>query len=156
MSILLFVNSAATGAVANAVQLPANNFRNGPSDIVPAYSGLKVDADGGLYEKTPTGGWSRYATWLLAGTNTTYYVSRTVTEGSLTTDAGAGPLQCNADREYFISTNGPLKITTVVVNLSNDVSGSPIVASASYTFSAVTFTEIEPPRKFFSTFASSK
>jgi len=133
MSLLFFTNGS---AVSNAVQLPANNFRNRPGDIIPNYSGVKIDADGGLYEMTPGGGWSRYSTWLLAGTNTTYYVSRSVIEGSLTVDAGVGPLQCNADREYYITTNGPLKLTTVRFDLSNDSSGSPIVASASYVFSA--------------------
>ena len=141
MSIILFTNSSYAGAVTDAVQLPANNFRNQSSSIIPAYSGLKVDADGGLYEKTPGGGWSRYATWLLAGTNTTYYVSRTVAEGSLSVDAGAGPLQCNADREYYISSDGPLKITSVVFELSNDVSGAPIVATASYIFSALVYND---------------
>ncbi len=133
MSLLFFTKG---GAVTNAVQLPANNFRNLPGDILPVYSGLKIDADGGLYESTPGGGWSRFATWLLAGTNTTYYASRTVIEGSLTVDAGAGPLQCNADRIYYITTNGPLKLTTVRFDLASDASGSPIVASVSYVFSA--------------------
>lgn len=134
MSLLFFTLG---GSVSDAVQLPENNFRNDGQELVsPSYSGLKIDADGGLYESTPGGGWSRYATWLLAGTNTTYYVSRTVAEGSLTVDAGAGPLQCNADREYYITTDGPLKITTVAFELSNDSSGSPIVARAIYTFSA--------------------
>ena len=146
MSLLFFTNGA---AVTDAVQLPANNFRNRPGDIVPNYSGLKIDADGGLYEMTPGGGWSRFSTWLLAGTNTTYYASRSVTEGSLTVDAGVGPLQCNADREYYVTTNGPLKTTTIVFELSNDSSGSPIVASASYTFSAWTNRELGDDAEIF-------
>lgn len=126
------------GVVSAAVVLPANSFES-LSFVVPIYSGLKIDADGNLYERTANGGWSQFAAWLLAGTASTYYVSRTILFGTLTTDAGAGPLQLNADREYDVQTSKGSKESSVRFDIASDVSGTPIVASRTYTFIASTF-----------------
>jgi hypothetical protein len=125
------------GSVSAAVVLPANNLTT-TSGSIPVYSGLKIDADGNLYERTPNGGWSQFAVWLLAGTASTYYVSRTILTGTLTTDAGAGPLQLNADREYDVQTSKGTKDASVQFDIASDVSGTPIVASRTYTFLAST------------------
>ena len=92
------------GVVTAAVHLPANAFVS-TGGTLPIYSGLKIDADGGLYERAPAGGFNRFATWLLKGTASTYYVQRTIIDGSLTTDPGTGWLQLNTDRIYDIQTS---------------------------------------------------
>jgi len=135
MSLILFLGGGATSA---AVQLPGNSFTS--SGVAPVYSGLKIAADGSLYERQNTGGWSRFGTWLLAGTNSNYYVSRTVNQGTLTTDAGAGPLQLNADRIYDVQVNVGDETVFIRFDIASDVSGSPIVATANYAFTAIVST----------------
>jgi hypothetical protein len=124
------------GSLAFAVNLPANDFKNTSADL-PVYSGLKIDADGGLYEHNPDGTWSRFGTWLIIGTASGYYASRTVLSGSLDTDAGAGPLQLNTDREYNIQVSAPEETAQIQFDIASDVSGSPIVASRTYKFHGV-------------------
>lgn len=69
--------------------------------------------------------------WLVNGTPSTFYVSRTIDSGTLTTDAGAGPLQMNSTRDYNIQqTSNGTKDTTCTFNISDDVSGSPVIATA--------------------------
>jgi hypothetical protein len=120
------------------VQVPKGHdfYRTGLSS--PVYSGAKFDGDGDVYAYSATGSWQRIGTWLVAGAATGYYISRTVDSGSLNVDAGAGPLQMNTDREYSISW-GPVassKTAAISFQISSDVSGSPIVATGSYTFEA--------------------
>ena len=71
---------------------------------------------------------------MLNGSAGDFYVSRTIDSGTLTTDAGAGPLQLNTDRDYSI--NGLNKTTQVSFEISDDVSGSPVRASVTYVFQA--------------------
>jgi len=122
------------GSVADAVNMPANVFITfGVSGTV--YSGVKFGADGNLYERQAAGGWSRFGTWLFSGLASTYYLSRTIDTGTLTTDAGAGPLQMNTDRIYDIQeTSNGIFTTDVSFDISNDVSGTPIIKSQSWQF----------------------
>ncbi len=130
---LMYINR---GAVGSAVNLPANNFDNFVSSGL-CYSGLRVGSDGDLYERQPNGGWSRFGTWLFTGTAGTYYISRTVVSGTLTTDAGPGPLQLNVNRDYDVQTASGENTATVQFDLASDPSGTPIVATAIYVFSAI-------------------
>lgn len=127
MSLTLFIP---TGAAANVVQVPTVDlFRSAASGIV--HSGIRFDADGNIYVKTAAGAWQMHSTWLVAGSASTYYLSRTISAGTLTTDAGAGPLQMNTDRDYDkqkSAGNGVIQ-TDLTFNISNDASGSPVVAS---------------------------
>jgi len=136
MSLMVAIHGSG-GAIGDKAQFVSHNFDNtGSTGTI--YSGLRIDADGGLYARQEQGGWSRFGTWLLGGTNSTFYVSRTIVTGSLDTDAGAGPLQLNTDRDYDVqrSIDGEDNCT-VSFEISDDVSGSPVVASASYSFSAI-------------------
>ncbi len=64
------------------------------------YSGVKFDADGSMYAYNAGGSLANIGTWLVSGTNSTYYLVTTIDSGALTTDAGRGPLQLNTTRTY--------------------------------------------------------
>lgn len=100
-------------------------------------AGIKVDADRTLYRQQANGGWSAISgEWLMRGVSSDFYVSMSVDSGSLTLDAGAGPLQLNTDRIYNLDQVGIGSSTvTITLSISDDVSGSPVVASAQFTFS---------------------
>ena len=132
---LMFIQHA--GATANAVQVPSgiDFFRSASSGTI--YSGAKFDADGSVYARTAAGAWQVVGTWLIAGSAATYYISRTIDTGTLTTDAGAGPLQMNTDREYDKqgTAGGGFVSVGVTYSISDDVSGTPVVATGTYLFS---------------------
>lgn len=130
MSLTLFIN---TGASAEVVRFVSHDFsREGTT--APVYSGLRIATAGNLQARTATGSWQGIGSWLLNGSAGDFYVSRTIDSGTLTTDAGAGPLQLNTDRDYSI--NGLNKTTQVSFEISDDVSGSPVRASVTYVFQA--------------------
>lgn len=129
---LLFIPRS--GTPDNAVKMGSHIFFSiGTTGTI--YSGVRFGADGSLYERQPAGGWSRFGTWLYNGTASTYYLSRSIDAGTLTTDAGAGPLQMNSNRDYDIqlSSNGS-KTTSVTFDISDDVSGSPVIDTQTWTF----------------------
>lgn len=121
-----------TVALPNAVLF---NFIN-PPDV--AYSGLKFDNDGNMYRRQAGGGWSSVGAWLLNGTASDFYITRAIVSGTLTTDAGAGPLQLNVDREYDIQGTAN-DVTEITVEISNDISGTPILVMRNYTFEIEVF-----------------
>jgi len=104
----------------------------------PCSSGIQFGADGILYLIQNNGGTSAViGEWLANGVASDFYVSRTIDSGTLVVDAGAGPLQLNANRGYQIlrSTIG-IDEATITCTLSNDISGLPILATATYDFKA--------------------
>ena len=134
MSLTLFLP---TGAAANVVKIPNVDYtRYAPTGTV--YSGAKFDADGNVYARTAGGAWQMVGAWLVAGSASTFYLSRTIDSGTLTTDAGAGPLQMNTDREYDKQKSGGNGAVScyVTFSISSDVSGSPVVASQTLYFEA--------------------
>ena len=133
MSLIQFIHQ---GPTAEAAQLIEHDFfRSGPAGTI--YSGVKFDDDGNIYARQTGGGWSSLGAWLLNGANTGFFVKRNVDSGTLTTDGGAGPIVLSSDRIYDvqISVNG-IKTTTVSFEISNDVSGSPILAMITHVFTA--------------------
>ena len=136
MSLIPFIGGS--GATPTGVQLIPNDFTvQGGTSNPTMYSGIKIDADGGVYERQIGGGWSRVFTWLLSGTNSAYYVNRTVVSGSLTTDAGSGSaLTLDSDRIYDIQSNID-KGCFVSFELAL-VSDDSIVASRTYDFEIFT------------------
>lgn len=102
------------------------------------HAGIKIDNDGNIYESNNSGdGWQLLCTWLIVGTNSDFQIVRSIESGTLTTDAGAGPLALGTDREYknqqcvFGGT-----ATTVITLTLEKVSGSVFVDSREYTLSA--------------------
>ena len=121
------------------IALPSNNFLTSQIDGL-TYSGLKIGSDGLLYERQPGGGWSSFDTWLVTGTNTDFWVTRSVTSGSLTTDAGGThptALQLNSDRIWDVQTETS-KVCSVLFKIWDVSDGTVLMASATYTFDAST------------------
>ena len=137
MSLIPFISISGSGGGAppTGVQLLSNNFRSQGSGTV--YSGVKFDSDGGVYERQPTGGCSRKFSWYLGGVldNTDYYIVRTIISGSLTTDAGAGPLVLSTDRIYDIQETSD---TDMTVSFEIQNLGTDVLASRTYEFIVVT------------------
>lgn len=108
------------------------------SSLKPCNAGIKIDADGSVYTKSNNGVWQVVATWLLVGPNTAWWVSRTIDSGTLTTDAGAGPLVCSSDREYSIANVilSSTKTVTLTLELSNSDTGSPVISAVQYLIEA--------------------
>ena len=132
MSLIPFIGGSAA-ATPTGVQLLANDFTSQGSGTV--YSGVKFDADGGVYERQPSGAWSRVYTWLLSGTNSDFYIVRTISSGTLTTDDGAGPLVLSTDRTYDIQAS---RDKDTFVNFEIQNVGTDVLASRSYQFTIVT------------------
>ena len=100
------------------------------------HSGIQLNSSGVLFTYQANGGTSQISgEWLVRGTASTFFVQRTITDGTLETDAGAGFLQLNSSRNYINekSTTGS-KSTTVFFEISSDAGGTTIVATATMTF----------------------
>ena len=124
------------GTQASAVQLFSYTLNHADAYGV-VYSGVKFDGDGIMYILQSSNNYSKGRPWLLAGAATSFYLTRIINEGSLDTDAGAGPLQMNTDRIYYISQkfNGR-KSAIVDFEISSDSSGSPVIANCRMEFIA--------------------
>jgi len=117
--------------------LPTNNFTTtGFTSTI--YSGVKLDSDGMIYERQATGNtWSSFGAWLLNGTNSDFFIKRTIDSGILDTDAGTPHLVLSSDREYDVqrSTNGE---DTATVTFTIVDSGDTVVyANRTYIFTAI-------------------
>lgn len=102
------------------------------------YSGVQFGSNGTLYAIQNNSGTSAIiGQWLVNGTASDFYVSMTINSGTLDTNAGAGPLQLNANRLYRINQSMiGVKTTTITCTISDDASGSPILSAATFTFIA--------------------
>jgi len=99
------------------------------------HAGVSLGSDGVLSEIQAGGGFSAViGQWLVNGTASDFFVQRTIISGTLQVDPGAGFLQLNADRTYDSqrSTAG-IKTTVIFLEISSDMSGVPIVATADFT-----------------------
>lgn len=137
MNLMFIPLGGSSGPAGDVAQIIPNDFvTQGFSGTV--FSGVKFDADGNIYERQTAGGWSSIGAWRLSGAASTFYVSRTIDTGSLTTDAGAGPLQMNTDRIYDIQrTSDGEDISRITFSISDDVSGSPVIANRTYMFNVI-------------------
>ena len=133
MSLTLFIHKATQ---ASAVQLLANDFSQ-TGEMGTVYSGVKFDQDGLLYARQSNGGWSAFGTWLLNGTNSDYYINRTINSGTLTGDAGTGSsITLGTDRVYDIQrTSGGTSTAQVDFEIVL-VSGDVVQTGISYSFLA--------------------
>ncbi len=99
------------------------------------HSGVSLDNDGVLLHIQANGGASAIVgQWLVNGTASDFFVQRTIISGTLQVDPGAGFLQLNVNRTYDSqrSTAG-IKTTVIFLEVSSDISGVPIVATADFT-----------------------
>lgn len=102
------------------------------------HSGVRVGSGGVLFKIQANGGFSSISgEWLPVGTPAGFFVQRTILSGTLEVDAGAGFLQCNANRDYDNQkSSAGIKITSIFLEFSSDVSGVPIVGTATLTFTS--------------------
>lgn len=112
----------------------ANRIISNEQPLVPCHSGVKLGSDGVLSVVNAFGGFNVVAgEWLITGTAANFYVKRTIITGTLETDPGGTFLQLNVDRIYDnIQVPAGIKETTILLEFSSDVSGVPIVATATY------------------------
>ncbi len=134
---LQHIHSESEGTVGNVVTITSRTISRFRLDET-CYSGIMFGGDGILYAiQNNTGTSAIIGEWLVNGTPGDFYVSRTIISDTLDTDAGAGPLQLNAGRLYRINRSMiGVKTTVITCDISDDVSGSPILDSATFTFVA--------------------
>jgi len=115
-----------TDQAVDAAVIPALDLERTGSQAT-VHSGIRFDSDGDIYAKSAGGSWNRVGTWLLSGTNTDFSVNRTIDSGTLTTDAGSGDLQLNADRTFDVQNSVPASDNTadVTFQIQNWNGGSP-------------------------------
>jgi len=99
------------------------------------YSGVKFDADGNVYRRTFNGSWQKAGAWMGVTPNTAYHIHRTVSSGTLTTDAG-DDIVLSSDRTYDVQVTAPGNKTVIVTFSITNVAGSTTYDTDSYTFSA--------------------
>lgn len=140
---VLFAGAASQGANSEVVQIPVFTGFSTTGMEGTIYSGVRFGSDGNLYRRQAAGGWSVFAQWLVNGTASNFYLSRTINDGTLTEDAGSGQLQMNVNRDFDVQTAIEVEVTaSVSFQLSDDVSGTPVVAGPRvYNFSATKFSE---------------
>jgi len=132
----VFIHSS-WGDPGNVANLTDRSITN--TSIKVCHAGVKIGSDGALYTQHALGGWSAIdGEWFVNGSAGGFYVSKTLESGTLTTDAGAGPIQTNVDRIYDIqeATTGLTKTAVITINISDDITGLPILATAVFSLSA--------------------
>jgi hypothetical protein len=132
----MLTHSIRSGALSTGAILPACDTVM-VSSTKPCKAGIKIDADGNVYTMLENGTYSQCGTWLLAGTNSTYTLVRTLDSGSLTTDSGASTL-LSSDAAFTISNPSIGTTKTTVITLDMTVTaGGAIVDSRQYTLVAI-------------------
>jgi len=134
---LIFTPYSGTGGdPGDTAQLLANDFTTeGFTGTV--FSGVQFHSNGLIYERQAAGGFSSFGAWLVNGTNSDFYLRRTIDSGTLDTDSGGTPgdlRQMNTTRTYDIqrATNGEKEasVTFTIV----DVGDTVVYASRTYDF----------------------
>ena len=98
------------------------------------HAGVSLGSDGVLSHIQSNGGFSAIiGQWLVNGTASDFFVQRTIVSGTLQVDPGAGFLQLNVDRTYDNQRTGPgISTTELFLEVSSDISGVPIVETATF------------------------
>lgn len=134
-------------AAAAGVQLPTVDTNNDRVGGI-CYAGMRFDNDGKIYRADINGNWQYAADWLLSGVVGDYYLARTIDQGTLTNDDGAGPtVMSTANQDYYIASAVPwfLRVTKVTFKISDDSAGSNVIVSKQYTFQAYVEGTGSPP-----------
>ena len=99
------------------------------------YAGIKVDNNGSLYTRTPTGSYTLQYAWLLSGVVGDYQVRCTVNSGTVVGTTGTWQL-CSTDRGWYISqsSNGT-KTANITIEI-RDTATSTVQASSTHALSA--------------------
>ncbi len=132
---LVHQTQTSEGVVADSVKITdrtINNFRLSGT----CHSGVRFASDGVLFKRQANDGLSSISgEWLVTGAASGFFVQHTILSGTLESAPGGGFLQLNANRDYDnqLSSEGE-KETVVFFELSSDVSGVPVVDTATMTF----------------------
>jgi hypothetical protein len=102
------------------------------------HSGVRFGTSGVLSSFQANGGVSAISgEWLVSGTASGFYLQRTIISGTLEADPGTGFKQLNTNRDYDNQkSSAGTKTTVVFFEISSDVSGSPVVDTATMTFNS--------------------
>lgn len=102
----------------------------------PVHSGVRVGSGGELFAIQANGGFSEISgEWLPVGTPGDFFVASTIISGTLEVDAGSTFVVCSTNRDYDNQkTSQGLKITNILLTFSSDVSGVPVVGTATLIF----------------------
>ncbi len=132
---IMHVHKTTEGSASAFVTITDRTVSNGRLSET-CHSGIRLGSDGILYEIQANGGFSAVSgEWLITGTASTFYVQRTILSGTLEVDPGTGFLQCNTDRDYDNQRSAlGVKTTEIFLEISSDVSGVPVVDTATYFF----------------------
>ena len=100
------------------------------------HSGVRFASDGVLFRRQADDGLSSISgEWLGQGAASGFFVQLTIISGTLEVDAGTGFLQLNTNRDYDNQKlSEGTKTTVVFFELSSDVSGVPLLDTATMTF----------------------
>ncbi len=125
------------GSVSASVNLEDRTI-TGFGESGTIHSGIETGSDGVLSKIQANGGLSAISgEWLLSGAASGFYIQRTILSGTLEVDAGAGWLQMNTNRTYDNQkASVGNKTTEVFFEISSDVSGVPVVDTATMTFNS--------------------
>lgn len=132
---LVHQHQTSEGSVSDSVKLTNRTvFRDRTG--AQCHSGIQTNASGVLNLVQNNGGLSAVSgEWLLTGSAAGFWIQRTINSGTLETDPGAGFLQMNTSRLYEnIQTGSGLKTTEVFFEISSDISGVPVVETATHTY----------------------
>ncbi len=134
---LVHQSHTSEGSVSAFVNITDRNISN-ERDSGTCHSGVRVGSGGVLFGIQADGGFSSISgEWLPVGTPANFFVASTVLSGSLEVDAGSTFVQCNSNRDYDNqNSSAGLKVTQIKLTFSTDVSGVPIVGTATYIFSS--------------------
>lgn len=122
-------------APAGGVQITDRTVDNGRISGT-CHAGIQLGLDGVLSIVQANAGLSAVpGQWLISGAAADFFVQRSILDGTLEIDPGTGFLQLNANRKYINQkASAGIKETTVFFEISSDVSGVPIVDTATMTF----------------------
>ena len=123
------------GASGNVVVIPEGvNFSNTLLLNGTTFSGVIFNSNGGVYRLNDTGSTSiLVGQWLINGAVASFTIRRTVTNGVLNGDQGAGWLALTTNRQNDVQETSQPNSATVTFEISDD-GGTTVLDSVFYTF----------------------
>lgn len=124
------------GTVSDTVKITDRTVSNA-RDSGTCHSGVRFGSSGVLSKIQPNGGFSAVSgEWLVSGTASGFFVQHTILSGTLEVDPAVATWnQLNVNRDYDNQrSSAGTKITVVFFELSSDVSGVPLLDTATMTF----------------------
>lgn len=135
---LVHQNQKSEGVAGDTINITDRTVSNSLPFDSPCHSGIRLGSDGILRTLQADGGLSVIqGEWLVKGSPGSFFVQRTILSGTLEVDPGTGFLQLNTTRDYDNqkATEG-VKTTVVFFEVSDDVSGVPVLDTATMTFTS--------------------